>query len=48
VKELPVTHAIIISVLLTKLSKVNVKAEEKVDFTSSVMPDQTIKIVLMI
>ena len=48
VKELHVTHAIIISVQLTKLSKVNVKVGDKVDFTNSVMPDQTQLIVLMI
>jgi len=48
VKETHVTLAIIISVQLTKLSKVSVKVEDKVDFTNSVMPDQTQQIVLMI
>jgi len=48
VKEVLATHAIIISVQLTKLSKVNVKVEDKVDFTNSVMPDQAQLIVLVI
>jgi len=48
VKETHVTLAIIISVQLMKLLKVNVKVEDKVDFTNSVMPDQTQLIVLMI
>ena len=48
VKELLATIVMLISVQLTKLSKVNVKVEDKVDFTKSVMPDQAQIIVFMI
>jgi len=48
VKEILAIHAIIISVQLMKLSKLNVKVEDQVDFTNSVMPDLAVLIVFMI
>lgn len=47
-KEILALHAIIISVQLMKLSKLNVKVEVQVDLTISVMPDLAQHIVFLI